>query len=182
MPLRRRLPQLILAMLLAMLAPGMPAQDVREEYQVKAAYLFNFAKFVEWPAQAFRAPDAPLVLCVAGRDPFGGVLAAYERRIVHGRELRVRRNVAVGELRGCHLLYVSESEERRLAPTLAAAVDMPVVTVSDLDGFIDAGGMIGLVEADARIQFEVNLGSASRAGIRVSAQLLRLARRVRGSQ
>lgn len=178
---RRRLLQGTLAVLLGTLAPGLGGQDVREEYQVKAAYLFNFAKFVEWPAAAFRSTDAPLALCVAGRDPFGSALAAYEGRLVQGREVRVRRGVAAGDVRSCNILFVSDSEERRLPPILAQTAGFPVLTVSDLDGFVDAGGVIGLVEADSRVQFEVNLASAARAQLKLSTQLLRLARRVRGS-
>jgi len=155
-------------------------QDPVLEYQVKAAYLFNFAKFFEWPAEAFVGRAAPLTLCIAGRDPFGTALSAFEGRLVQTRELRVRRGVTAQELPGCHMLFLAESEERRVQQFLRVAATRPIVTVSDIDGFMDAGGVIGLVDAEQRIQFEVNLASLKQANLRMNFQLLRLARNTRG--
>ncbi len=171
---------MIFSSLIAALAPGVRGQEVASDAQVKAAFMVNFAKFLEWPAEAFPGRDAPLTLCVAGRGPVGAALSAYERRLVQSRELRVRRSVTPEELRGCHMVYVSEFEERHMLQILRAAAGLPLVTVSDIDGFAAAGGTIGLVEAGERVQFEVNIASARRANVRVSSQLLRLARNTRG--
>ncbi len=149
------------------------------EYEVKAAYLFNFSKYLEWPSVAFASSVAPLTLCVAGRDPFDGALAAYEHRIVQTRELRVRHGVGLDELPGCHMLFLAESEEPHVQQFLRATARMPIVTASDIEGFVKAGGTIGLVNAGERIQFEVNLAGAQRAGIKVNPQLLRIARNTR---
>ena len=176
----RRLRRLALAVLLGAWTLGAFSQSLPSEYQVKAAYLFNFAKYLEWPAGAFASPQAPLTLCVSGRDPFGGALAAYERRTVQSRELRVRRGVGLDDLRGCHMLFLAESEERNVKQFLRAAASLPIITVSDIDGFTEAGGTIGLVEADERVQFEINLASAQRAGVKVNSQLMRVARNTRG--
>ena len=90
------------------------------EYEVKAAYLLNFIKYLEWPSVAFASSVAPLTLCVAGRDPFDGALAAYEHRIVQTRELRVRHGVGLDELPGCHMLFLAESEEPHVQQFLRA--------------------------------------------------------------
>lgn len=149
------------------------------EYEVKAAYLFNFAKYLEWPADAFASREAPLTLCLSGRDPFGGALAPYERRMVQGHEFRVRRGVGLDDVRGCHMLFLAETEEPHVQQFLRAVARQPIVTVSDIRGFIRGGGTIGLVDDEQRIQFEVNLASAERAGVRVNSQLLRIARNTR---
>ncbi len=175
-PLRR----IALGILLGACALSALGQETPTEYDVKAAYLFNFAKFFEWPAEAFADRQAPLALCIAGRDPFGAALAAYDRRTVQTRELRVRRGVALGDLSGCHILFVAESEERQLRRILQATLDLPIVTVSDIEGFADSGGIIGLVTGEKRVQFEVNLVSAQQARVKVSSQLLRIARNTRG--
>jgi hypothetical protein len=171
---------LLLACALGGPAPAALGQDPALEYQVKAAYLFNFAKFFEWPAEAFAGRAAPLTLCIAGRDPFGTALSAFEGRLVQARPLRVRRGVTAQELPGCHMLFLAESEERRMQQFLRVAAARPIVTVSDIDGFMDAGGSIGLVDAEQRIQFEVNLASLKQANVRMNFQLLGLARNTRG--
>ncbi len=175
-PLRR----FALGILLGACALGALGQETPTEYDVKAAYLFNFAKFLEWPAEAFAGRQAPLTLCIAGRDPFGAALAAYDRRTVQSRELRLRHGVTLEGLSGCHMLFVADSEERQLRRILRAALELPIVTVSDIEGFADAGGVIGLVTGEKRVQFEVNLASAQQARVKVSSQLLRIARNTRG--
>jgi len=126
------------------------AQDV-QEYEVKAAYLFNFARFTEWPAPQ----EGPLQVCLAGRDPFGAALSALEGRPVQNRTVHVKRDVAVADIAGCNILFVADSEERRLPLIVRAASAHPVLTVSDIEAFTDNGGMIGLYLADQRVQFEL---------------------------
>lgn len=163
---------------LLLLAPSAWGQSSGlTEYQVKAAFVFNFAKFTDWAGESAREPA--LTVCVAGRDPFGSALTAFDGRSVNGREFRVRRAVPADELRGCHILYITQSEERRLNAYLHAATG-PILTVSDIEGFVDAGGMIGLVVADERVQFDVNLTPTHQAGLKLSSQMLRLARNISG--
>lgn len=170
-------PRIALGMLLALAcgAPGLQAQALSEA-QVKAGFLFNFAKYVEWPAEAFYSKEAPVWLCVAGRDPFGQAIDAFDGKQVHGRPIVVRRITAGSDdFRGCHILYISDSEQRHVAPLLRSAQGA-ILTVSDIDGFIDVGGAIGLVSADERIQFEVNAATLQRSSLKASSQLLKLAR------
>lgn len=155
------------------------AQSQPREYDVKAAYLFNFAKYLEWPADAFASRQAPLILCIAGRDPFDGALAVYERRVVQSRDFHVRRSVSLENLQGCHMLFLEESLELHVQQYLRAAARLPIITVSDIPGFTNSGGAIGIVSTDDRIQFEINLPSAQRSGVKINPQLLRVARNTR---
>ncbi len=149
------------------------------EYQIKAAYLLNFARYVEWPAA--RLPSgATLRLCVLGRDPFGGALAGLEGRLVNGHEVRVRQMDSIEPAVDCHLVFVADSEERRVGPILRGLAAHGVLTVSDIDGFAEAGGGIGLVVEDSRVRFDINQAALLRDGLRASSQLLRLGRNVIG--
>ena len=167
----------LVAMLCALAAPA-PAQSPPTEAQVKAAMIYNFAKYVDWPADAFAAREAAIVLCTVGRDSLGESLAAIEGRMVGRRALRLQRSVDPDETRGCNIVFVPAAEERRLLQILRAAAADPMLTVSDIGGFAARGGMIGIMEADNRLQFEINNGAAQRAGLRISSQLLRLARQI----
>ncbi|MBL0122376.1 MAG: YfiR family protein [Betaproteobacteria bacterium] len=181
--IRLLLGALLLALALTTVVRAQP--DKPTEYQIKAAFLYNFAKFTDWgssnPAIA-ASQEGGFVLCVAGKDPFGSALAAIEGKLVQGQRLRIRLGVSPETISGCHMLFVSESEERRAPVFLKAVQQHPVLTVSDIEGFTDAGGMIGLVVADSRIQFDINLAPANRVNLKVSSQLLSLARSVSGGK
>lgn len=147
------------------------------EYQIKAAYLLNFARYVEWPAA--RLPvGSPLRLCVLGRDPFGGALIGLEGRQVNGHEMRLRQIEGVDQAGDCHLVFIADSEERRLGLLLRGLAGKGVLSVSDTDGFAEAGGSIGLVVEDGRVRFDINQAALLRDGLRASSQLLRLGRNV----
>jgi hypothetical protein len=153
------------------LVPGaMIAQDVSLEYRVKAAYLFNFAKFVEWPPAARRGA---LTICVAGRNVFGDAL---ERTVtgesVDGRPLAVR--VILEPMDGCHILFVPRGAA---APAyLRASQDAPVLTGGEMPRFIDEGGVANFVLEGTNVRFEISQPAAERVGLRISSRLLRLAR------
>lgn len=161
-----------------LLGRGGAAQPIAEslEYEVKAAMLANFAKFVEWPAQAFADPRAPLVIAVSGKDPFGALLDETVRhKTIGGHPVVVKRFDALPAKDTVHILFLPRSE-RRLAPQLIAALAArPVLTVSDAAGFLEAGGIIGLGLEDQRVRFSVNLGASQRAGLKISSRLLKLA-------
>ncbi len=164
-------------LLLALLcgAPPLQAQALSEA-QIKAGFLYNFARYIEWPADAFSSKEAVFSMCLVGRDTLGPPLDSFDGKTVHGHPVVVKRFGSVSEdFRGCHILFVSESEQRRVA-SLVRGAQAAQLTVSDIDGFIDMGGGIGLLNADERIQFEVNLGALQRASLKASSQLLKLAR------
>jgi hypothetical protein len=152
------------------------------EAQVKVAYVYNFAKFTKWPAAAFATPQSPLNLCLLRAKEAYGAFSGLEGKLVQGRVLQVRRMTRLDELKSCHLLYLSESDERHMSESLRSIGDAPVLTVSDIEGFTDAGGMVSFVAIDDNIRFEVNLEAAQRANVNFGADLLKLARVVRDGQ
>lgn len=151
------------------------AGEPKREHLIKAAILYNFAKFTRWPAMAFESVDAPLYLCVLGVDPFGDALATVDGKRVGARNLRTRLITDTAQIAACHLLFVSASETERLADILAATDGAAILTVADLPGFSRAGGIITLNVVEDRTRFAVNRLAADRAGLTLSAKLLRLA-------
>ena len=166
-------------LLVALLGAGhrLAAQGARaSEYQVKAVFLFNFAQFVDWPADAFPDSTTPLAICVLGDDPFGAALdetVRDERR--GGRRFQVRRYTNVDEIKACHILFISRSEGGRPAGILAGLKGRPILTVSDADRFAERGGMIRFVSDRNRIRLQLNLDAAEAAHLTISSKLLRVA-------
>lgn len=146
------------------------------ETQVKAAYVLNFARFTEWPTQAFKDVRAPFVICVLGNADTVSGFSSVDGKTVQGRETRVRANPRGAEMLGCHVLYLSKSDAAQSGPALRTSAGNPILTVSDMQGFAGSGGMLGLVPVDGRIGFEANAEAARAAGLRFGAQLLKLAR------
>ncbi len=165
-------------------APVVRAQEVdtAKVLKVKAAYLYNFAKFVEWPDGAFENGESPFVIGVLGDDPFGRDLDAtvkgktIAKRAVKVRRLRWDDQVDRAQLKDCHILYIGGSEPRRFMEIVAALEDQPVLLVADIAGFAHDGGMIGFVLDGQRIVFEINREAVDRAQLKASARLLKLAR------
>lgn len=168
------------AVALALLAPSLTAQQV-EEYRLKAALVYNLARFVDWPDGIFPTPNAPLIVCVLGRDPFGADLdEALKGRTIKGRLAIAKRVVDVTP--GCQVLFVANSEARRLPAIIERVRDTNVLTIGETSDFIEQGGMIRLVVAeDERVRFEVNLSAAERAHVRISARVMALAASVKRS-
>lgn len=155
---------------------GAPEAGRASEYQVKAAVLLNFAKFVEWPAAAFDSPSAPVVFGVMGQDPFGKVLPDVLRNnTVRGRPLAVRYVGTPDEAHGCHLLFIADSERSRMARTIAA-VGPGILTVGETEQFAERGGIVELTLDAGRVRFTINQAAAERASLRFSSKLLSLAR------
>lgn len=155
-------------------------QDSSVEYQVKAAYLLNFTKFVEWPAGAFAAADAPITICVIGQDQFGAILdRTIEGESVNKHGVRVQRLLPDDNLRSCQVAFICRSERERFAKILSGLRGSKVLTVSDLPGFADAGGMIEFFLEAGKIRFYVNAVTAHAAGLELSSRLLRVAKEVK---
>jgi hypothetical protein len=153
-----------------------PARAAPKEYQVKAVYLYNFAKFVEWPAMAFEKPQTPYSICVLGTDPFGEVLDIAAAESVQGRRMTVRRIHELDGIGGCHILFVSPSERRRLAAIFEVLQKFPTLTVGEDEEFIRAGGCMRFFLLGDTVRFEINIAATDRARLKVSAKLLSLAR------
>ena len=165
----------LLAFLLGSLLPGAAGASEFDEYAVKAAYLYNFAKYVEWPPGAFASANAPLLICIAGANPFGDALAALSGKTVGDHPVEVRHIPAAMGLDQCHVVFVGRAEQGRFKALLARLARQPILTVSDISDFAQVGGMIGLIEADQRIRFNINLNATRQANLKLSSQLLKLA-------
>lgn len=151
------------------------------EYRVKAAFIYNIAKFVEWPAESFNGPKNPLVLSIMGENPFGSALKSIENKNVRGRKLHIRLNQETLEIEKVHILFISPSEENDLQEILSPIKDRPILTVSDMKSFAQRGGMVGLVRVGNKIQLRINPEVLKRSGLTISSQILKLAEIVTGS-
>jgi hypothetical protein len=163
----------------AALAPALLCASVASaaslEYPVKAAFLYKFGSFVDWPPPAFGGPGAPMVVCVLGRDPFGAQLDQLVRDArIGGRPVSVRRLSRVTSDSGCHILYVGASTAQPAAEGLRAVAGAPVLTVTD-EAQGGPKGAIHFVIRENRVRFEIDQGAAARGGLQVSSKLLNLA-------
>lgn len=167
-----------IAMLLCCVTVGVRAQSPAE-YQVKAAFLFNFAKFVEWPADAFPNGDAPLQICLFGQDPFGREFEQIiVEKIVNGHRIEVAHPDGVPQARACQILFIGASEKLRMRDILQGLKGANVLTVGETPGFLQAGGIINFVPDQERVRFEINLKAAESAQLKLSARLLTVAKLV----
>ena len=153
---------------------AVPTQD-----EVEAAYLYNFAKFVTWPATT---KSDVMNVCILGKDPFGATLdQIVAGEAIDGRHLAVHRLADEHSVQPCAILFIGESESSHLDRALSAVSRLPILTVSDIPGFMKDGGTIQFVLQDNRVRFEVNLNAARKCGIVLSSQLLKVATRVVGN-
>ena len=152
---------------------AMPAPPAAE-YQVKAAYLFNFSQFVEWPAAAYASPDAPFVIGILGEDPFGGALDAVVRgESLTGHPLVVKRFRSADEIAGCNILFIGRSEAPTLEKTLQSLRGRHVLTVTDVTGAESRAAIIVLKTENNRVRMRINIEEARANDLVISSKLLR---------
>ena len=151
------------------------AQGVDRSPQIKAACIYNFVKFVDWPDRVLPANNT-LVIGVLGQSPVGSALTGLNGKSAKNRTLVVRQLSSPGEVRNCQVVFVSPSELGRLGQFVEAAHDASVLTVGDSDGFARAGGVINFIEQGNRVRFEINSAAAEKSKLTISSQLLRLAK------
>lgn len=166
-----------LLLILFCIAPS-AAAAAPTEYQVKAAYLYNFAKFITWPDAAFKDPKAPFVIGVLGQNSFVDALEPLTQKRLRNRPIVVKHFNTIGEATHCHILYLSTAQDKDLENQLNSLADHPVVSVGEGKRFASWGGMIQLTPLRGRLRFAINLGLADRVGIKIDAQLLSLAAEV----
>jgi hypothetical protein len=166
-----------LAALFAACPKPMSGQDLSpSEYEIKAAFVFNFAKFVTWPEKSFTSPDQPFTIGILGRDPFGDTLEdVIGDKTVQGRKIEILRLRRLQGHPACHILFIAESERPDLRDILSQLEGTGVLTVSDMPEFAARGGMIQLVMENYKVRFAIHTPSAERAGLKISAKLLSLA-------
>jgi len=162
-----------------LLVPRARAQEI-EEYQVKAAFLYNFAKFVEWPAQVFKTSQDPIVVCVLGQNPFGNALEeAIRGKSVEGRGFAFRQVADAEEASVCQILFVSSSEGKHFRALYPSLKQAGILTVGETQGFAANGGMINFKLDGGHVRFEINVGAAEHAQLQISSKLLSLAQIVK---
>lgn len=155
--------------------------NASSEYLVKAAFLFHFAQFVDWPPEAFKGADSPVTYCTVGEDPFQGALeASLAGKKIGERTFRVQHLKQMQEIQECQVLFFGPTEKKVIATMLATLKHSPVLTVGESEHFAEEGGMIGFLLEDNKVRFEINLESAEHAKLRISARLLALAKTVIG--
>ncbi len=169
-----------MALLLVLLAAtsGTAEAQAPSQYEIKAAFLINFARYTEWPDESDGTGPSQgqrVEVCVLGRDPFGVVLDELDGREVGTRTVAVRRSTVASELTACHVLFVARSEEGQFAEALGALEHRPILTVGDAAGFMESGGMINFVVRSNKLRFMINMDAVAGAGLDLSSRLLRLA-------
>ena len=145
------------------------------EYRVKAAFLYTFAKFVTWPQHSGADTSDTMHICVLGKDPFGDAFETVFARTTTPRRVEVTRHRSASGTTACDVVFISASERERLPRILRHFGNRAVLTVSDMEGFADSGGMINFVIRNNRVGFRINLDAAERSGLKLSSKLLRLA-------
>lgn len=150
------------------------------EYQVKALFIYNFAKFIEWPPETFSNSHDPITVCIAGQDPFGSEIdQAVKGKTVNSRELVIKRIGKSDDTKGCQVLFVGSIEKKHIKSLLSSVGTSNVLSVGENDGFPDMGGVIGFAMEGNKVRFDVNLEAANRAHLKISSKLLSLARSVK---
>jgi len=172
------------ALALALLASSALAASARAqsaaEYQVKAVFLYNFAKFVDWSSTDPATAATPIALCIMGENPFGDFLQqTIKGKTINERELVFKHLMSGQSARGCQMVFISASERRRIRPILESLEGTGILTVGETDGFARLGGVINFILEDKKVHFEINVDAAQRARLKISSKLLSLAKIVR---
>ncbi|VAW58800.1 hypothetical protein MNBD_GAMMA11-2717 [hydrothermal vent metagenome] len=145
------------------------------EYKIKAAYLYQFTKFTQWPNDQFTDNSSPIRICVLGRNPFGKLLENFSGKTSQQRSLTIFYLSSLRNLSSCHVVFISKSEKRRLPKILQLTRNTPVLTVSDIENFAPQGGIIGFVPMRKKVGITINVDASLTAGAKLSSKLLEVA-------
>ena len=173
----------LIATLVFSAQPARSQSPTARSYEVKTAFLFNFAKFIEWPASSFATPQSPFAICVLGQDPFGSTLTdTLQGKMIGMRPLAVRRLRDKSEARSCQIVFVSSSESPHLADIVVTLRGANVLLVGETTGFAANGGTIEFTLENDSVRFAINTDAADRSGLTFSSKLLALAKLVRDEE
>jgi hypothetical protein len=171
----------VVVLLVARAAPAAGEPAAATEYQIKAAFLYNFALFVEWPPDA-APPGTPFLIGIFGEDPFGAdVGEAMKDETVNGRPIVIKHFSRVEDLEFSHILFIRAAERARLRSILDAVHRWSALTVGETERFTEQGGMVNFTLKGNRVRFEINREATARAGLKISSKLLNLAEEIRDS-
>ncbi|MEK6707127.1 MAG: YfiR family protein [Bdellovibrionota bacterium] len=195
---KTRIPWVLILILTAtnIVHAAQAAPETNREYQIKAAFLYNFVKFTDWPGEP--AADSnepntvdsnePITIGIIGEDPFGNAFEPVKNERIKGRKIVLKRFKGLEEskqsseqienVKKCHLLFICRSQKEQLGEIIDVVKDRPVLTVADMGGFLESGGVINFILEEKKVRFEINLTAARHAGLRISSRLLRLAKRI----
>jgi hypothetical protein len=165
------------------------------EYQVKAAFLYNFIQFVDWPKQKTADGNEPIIIGIIGKDPFGDAFEPIKDKMVKGKKVVIERFKGLEELkeegdkgfqqhpqieaiRKCHVLFICSSEKKWLREIVGTTENEGILTVGDVEGFLETGGIVNFIMEDKKVNFEINIITAEKSKLKVSSKLLRLAKKV----
>lgn len=170
------MPSALVMACLTLFSPHACLAETRKlsEYEVKAAYLYNFAKYVEWPAAAFPRENSPLIICTVGKSPLNDVIESLAGKTIKNRRLVIRQFSRIEDLSECHILFINAGVKTPLSQIITATSFRPILTVSDSKGFAAAGGIIEFLHVGDKIRFEINNRVAQRGGLHISSHMLRL--------
>lgn len=169
----KHIPALVILLVLLIAVPRLAKAQSGTEYQIKAAFLYNFAKFVDWPSSAFNGDADPFKICVLGDSPFGSDLErTISARKVQSHPVHVIYPESVSQSRNCHILFVSSSESAHIKKIVSDLGATSVLTVADTPAFTSHGGIIGFILENERVCFEINAQAATRARLKVSSRLM----------
>jgi hypothetical protein len=162
------------------LAPAVHAQSaLQREYEIKAAYLYNFINYIDWPANAFAPEGGTITVGILGESPFGPALEPLKGKKIKGRTLAVKQVESAKDLEQCQIVFICSSEKSRLSEILGQLKDARILTVSEIDGFAERGGIINFISERNKVRFEINTDAAKRTGLTISSELLKLAKLVK---
>jgi hypothetical protein len=172
---------LLLAFFVALACPTslLAESPMQREYEIKAAYLFNFINYIDWPENAFPAPGGTITIGVVGESPFGAALDVLNGKQIKGRTLTLKQINDTKDLDQCQIVFINSSEKARLQELLGKLKDSRVLTVSEIDGFAEQGGIINFFSEHNKVRFEINPDAARRLGLNISSELLKLAKLVK---
>lgn len=194
--MRNKAYSLIVLALFTTAAALMAADDAApsQEYQVKAAFLYNFLQFVDWPKEKFADSDGPIIIGIIGKNPFGNAFEPIKGKKVKNKVVVIKHFESFEKLKSsaekdsqelemlkkCHLLFICSSEQQNLKEIIDTLKSHSVLTVGEMNGFLEAGGIIHWFVEEKKIRFDINAAAARQANIEIRSNLLRLAKRVVG--
>ncbi len=152
------------------------AKPKNKEYHIKAAFLLNFVKFMEWPSHISTDTSPLLTICILGNDPFDEALKSIENKIVKEKKLVIKRASRLEDVKECQILFISSSEKKKLSEIFTKIDDRPILTVAETKNFCQSGGVVNFIIVKGKVRFEINVDAAERSGLKISSKLLKLAK------
>lgn len=159
-------------------ADGKSERSAKIEYGIKAAFLYNFAKFTDWPDDALAETNGTFTVCILGQSPFGEALDTISDKMVHGRPIQINFCSSIEDVKACQVLFICNSEKPHLQSHLVAVRDRGMLTVSEIEGFVGRGGVICFVNEGEKVRFKINQAASKNAGLKINSRLLALAQDV----